>query len=377
MALTVTLCGFLVHTRGCFFAMVTKKQKIFRQTKGKKIVTGPPIEIESEGIVWLAELALGLPEIGDPQVTEFRKKLQPYTSVTIGKQTYQMFLTTAGRPWVVNKNYRLYVCSLPNGRFGIAKVSAKNQPDDDTKSLPIEQIVANAAALRHESSLMQGLRQASLDLDDSLPEEERYYHHSFFPEVVATQHMPDGRFMFIMAYPRFIKTLAQIDPISRLLTQKQRGDLGGAWLDGKLLKILAWIHSKDITNGFIAPANILIAGKQHLPIIFDWRYAKQHDYLTLEQQKREVQQAAMIYVQFAGGMWSDGKLTLPYDSHIMTEAQYEIFTRHFTHILSGNCGTALQEHKRLYELCDATWPKFINNEGNWQRPFHEFQLYPI
>lgn len=322
------------------------------------------------GLVWLANLAMGLSVMGDPVLHEFEAKLQFFDTMWVAGNEYEIFLTSGGTAWVANDEYTLYVCRLGD-RYGVAKVSARYSAEDRSVQLPSAVIMANAKSLRHEAEMLQMLRHESIALDESCAKGDEYFHHSFFPEVLATEELDDGGYVEILGYPKFIRSLAQLEPASSILARNVRTGLEAAWILGKNLKILSFIHQRDFVNGYMDAENILLATGKHLPIIFDWRFSRVS--FSSSQKAQEIMQAVQLYVDLVGGQFEGGHVTLPFDGDVMTEAQNAQFAAYFERILSGNCGSAYEEWARFYEIAHAVWPKYRNDQGQMQHPFHKFR----
>lgn len=324
-----------------------------------------------KGLVWLASLAMGIAEMGDPVLRDFESKLLPYGPMEVSGKVFDTFLTLEGTPWVRNSEYTLYVCSS-TGRYGVAKVSARVDPDDESP-LPQRVIAENAESLRREAKMLTWLRSQSIALDATMPAGKEYFHHSFFPEVIAECETDDGGYVEILGYPLIIKSLASLEPASRILAEGQRTGLESAWVLGKFFKVLWFIHKRGITNGHIDADNVLLATGEHLPILFDWRFSQKGVYRK-SAHDQEIMQATQIYVDLVGGHYDGTHVYLPFDGDVMTEAQNAQFAANFERILSGNCGSAYEEWARFYEIAHAVWPKYLNGEGVMQHPFHTFRL---
>lgn len=329
-------------------------------------------DLDPRGIGWLASLTMGLLAVGDPQIAEFKSGLKPHMKIpgTAGRK-YQTYLTSSGSPLVQSNTFRLYICEIEDGRFGVLKVSANVSRDGE--SLPIAKIQQNTKLVRKEAQLLTRMRQESIVFDEWLVSvgKESAYHHSFFPAVVDSFETGDGRYAIVLGYPEAIKTLAELSAVTQLMGKpgaRKRIDLKSAWIFGKLLKVLNYAHKLGILNNSLFASNVLISQAEHAVILFDWRNATQEEELTVAQQRREIQQAASIFVEFAGGKWDGEVLTLPHDTELMTVEEHEQFVAFFVRIFKGvECGTAYDEHTNWYALLDSVWA----------RGFHDFTLYPL
>ena len=182
-----------------------------------------------------------------------------------------------------------------------------------------------------------------------------------FPEVVDSFVCPEqgGRRINILAF-RYVDDVTKMVPIANITDKDHlRVDLKtSAWMMGKLLKMLTFIHNEGITIGQLSGNNVLVELEHHYVVLFDWSEAKMHTgEIPDELLKAEIAAAAQSVIVVLGGNLETGEI--PNDGDV----DFAPYTEYLLRLSRGEENKAKQAHQRFYEL--------ITTELGW-KGFHPF-----
>ncbi len=135
-----------------------------------------------------------------------------------------------------------------------------------------------------------------------------------------------------------------------------------AWIMGKALKLLTFLHSQNYSIKNANAINMLLVPEYHYVLFFDMSEAILCvDGVPDEDRKLEIAQAAQAVIQVL-----DGDI----ESGIFPDSNDASSTEYFDYLLylaRGNHRDAQSAHKRFYEIVDSLWVK----------EFYPFTTYPL
>lgn len=135
-----------------------------------------------------------------------------------------------------------------------------------------------------------------------------------------------------------------------------------AWMMGKLLKILDFLHGEGVSIRRVTDENILIERKQHYIVFFDWTNATQYpEAVPSDVAEEEISKAAHEVIIILGGDPVTG--TLPPD----TQLEDDRYAAMLHSLASGGYSDAGEAHAEFYKLIRALWP----------RAYHPYTSYPL
>ena len=241
--------------------------------------------------------------------------------------------------------FTLYECILPDGAKGILKIAVT--PGDN-------------GLLDHEAYLLQMMTEEAIIV------EEEYKHatsgtksplnnHFFFPQLVETFICPEqeNRRVTILSFSHIAENLPDLMPISFITRDNLRVDpKTSAWIIGKLLKFLVFVHGEGINLGSVVHAeNILLNSKEHYVCIFDWTEAQLNNNEVSEESAGKDIAAITKEILTILGASEDG--VLPVDDQL-ADNQYQDF---LGKLLSGDLTKAFNIHNDFYNLIWSIWPR--------------------
>lgn len=262
-------------------------------------------------------------------------------------------------PLVDTGVFKLYVAKLPTGQIGLMKINS---------------IPEAAAVLEREARILRTMQAIATALDNEAGPKETPYYGAQFPNPVESLAPGDGRFVMFLGYHSTITTYRQLVPIS-VLVKTQRVDLKSIqWMLGKLLKLLAYVHSLGFSVGLVDASNELVETTVHGVFVLDFSNASEE--ATDEECLAEVASAAKIAWLAAGGSETN---VPPYDPGIMSKEGYEEYIGFLQRLTRGETEGASVELTAIYEMADRIWPKESKTDETGsvvKRPFHLFATYP-
>lgn len=176
-----------------------------------------------------------------------------------------------------------------------------------------------------------------------------------FPELIESfaYHEQGGRWINIVAFKN-VEEINRLVPLVNITDKdRMRVDLRtSAWIMGKLLKLLVFIHSEGISAGLLSGSNILIEPDQHYVLIFDWSAARVYpEAVPMKIQRQEISQAAQAVIAVLGGDFKTG--VFPDDG----EEAFDRFTEHVLRLARGSESNAERAHANFYKLVDLLWKR--------------------
>lgn len=177
-----------------------------------------------------------------------------------------------------------------------------------------------------------------------------------FPEVLDNFVVSDqgSRRVIILAF-RNVANVGSMVPVSNIARQHRRIDIKtSAWILGKSLKLLTFVHSLGTLVGRLDATNILIEPDKHYVVLFDWSDAKSHpNGVSAEAARQEISAVARVVIDLLGGDLASR--LIPYKGN---EDGYEPYTQHLFELAAGGSSSAQEAHKAFYAL--------IRDHLNWQ-----------
>ncbi len=249
--------------------------------------------------------------------------------------------------------FNLYECVPKNGQSAILKIAAETEHN---------------GALDREAFVLSLMATGAAELEAKNTEEKRLNYAYFFPELIESfiAENQDGRRINILGFPEEIKTLGQMTTISAL-TEIERVRVDprtGAWILGKMLKVLKFNHEQGISNELIVGSNILIERDLHGLIVFDWTLISLYydeGAVPPNLAREDLSHAGYAATVVLGGDPETGEL--PADEQLV-DKRFEEFLRKLT---CGGLADAGQAHQDFYKLIWSLWP----------RQFHPFTTYNL
>lgn len=337
-------------------------------------------DLTTDAIYWLTDLIMGAAgnlTFGDAFSASLKLLM---TIPSPSGQKFQIYTNQYDGPLVHSDRYTLYVCLLPSKNFGLMKITPK--ADRHGKAYNSAEIANINRVLADEANLLRTLRQASIDLDTQQRrlEQEPYFHHAFFPQLVDAFMSGDGRQIEILSYSDSIEKLTQLIAVSRIMKDGKndlRIDVRSlVWILGKLLKVIHFAHTKGVTNGMVNASNVMIDPKQHYLVLLDWTKAKRIAYesVTSSDAQADLRRAAAMAITLVGGN-PEKEVSLPYDRDVLSPAQLVRFEVFLKDLLMGDFPDAVTAHKKLYDMSDECWPPQLTSDGELKRVFYPFKTY--
>lgn len=226
-------------------------------------------------------------------------------------------------------------------------------------------LIFKIATVREHNGVLD--REAWLldDLRDYAAETEEEYkrgggsdllnYHYAFPRVVASFLIEgqDGRRANVLGFD-IADDIGELVPLSMIRNRDQvRVDLKtSAWIVGKLLKTLVFVHSCGVAVGDLTDSNLLLQRDNHLVSIFNWARAVRYssNKLPCEVITGEIQAVAKAALRLLSAR--DGK-TVP-SSDQDPSGRY---VKALEAMARGATSDALQVHTAFYKLVEELWGK--------------------
>jgi len=254
-----------------------------------------------------------------------------------------------------SKQYRLYLCSQDQtNRECLLQIATtiEQNGDLDRAAFILKELKRRADELEAEYARVKTDPKDTLNYDLG------------FPELVDGFICPDqgGRRVNILAFRNVEKVSKMVPLINVTAKDGLRVDLRtSAWIMGKLLKLLVFVHSEGISTGMMSSGNILIEPDQHYVLIFDWSAAQTQADVPKETQRREISQAAQAVIVVLGGNLETE--TIPDDG----DEGYGRYADFLLQLARQGASDAARAHAEFYQLIDELWP----------RGFYKFTVKPL
>ncbi len=254
-----------------------------------------------------------------------------------------------------NTQFKLYQCQVADDTVCILKIARKKSFN---------------GLLDREAFILDKMKTEAFELEKELQEKEKtdkfLNYHYFFPQLLETFISPEqeNSRISLLSFSHVAKGLNKLSPLSHLVTKENvRIDpRSSAWILGKLLKLLSFVHDQGIAVGNLTGENILINREQHYVMIADWSQAITSAILPATTTRREIAQVAIETILALNGNPKNGKLPL---SEQLSDTRYERFIRDLA-TESHECD-AFTAHNKFYKLIRSIWPS----------KFHPFTTYPL
>lgn len=159
-----------------------------------------------------------------------------------------------------------------------------------------------------------------------------------------------------------VTSVAALLPLANVL-QKDRLVLDlktGAWVMGRLLKLLGFTHEQGVAIRTLGPNNILLDTDQHFAIVLDWTSALMFQEEVDRDAVRHDIACAARTVLVSNGLWGGN---VPY-SLTADEQRYIGLLQSFAR---GSSTDAVKAHRQFYDLLNKIWPV----------EFHPFTTMPL
>lgn len=246
-----------------------------------------------------------------------------------------------------SSRYRLYLCTQSaTGRaclFKIAKSAEHN------------------AALEREAYFLRLMREKADALETTYAphrkyEGERLNYHLHFAEVLESFLFTaqGNRRVTVLAFA-FVNNLSHLKSLDHVLTKgrKRADQRSSVWVMGKLLKLLTFAHSINLSIELLGPKRLFIEPDQHYAIVSDLTEAVMHpDGLTIEESRAEIVKLATSVIALIGGDFQHR--SFPADP-----GGDERYVRRLLELASGSESRAKEAHQKFYELADEIWPRGV------------------
>lgn len=162
-----------------------------------------------------------------------------------------------------------------------------------------------------------------------------------------------------------VEDVTTMVPLSNILTKDHlRVELrSSAWIMGRLLKLLDFVHGEGITVRSLSGSNILLEPSQHFAVVFDWSSAQMHQAkIPAEDRKRDIASAAKAVFVAIGGDPRTG--SFPYETDDEDDHRYVEF---IWNLVRRPQSDAEKIHEQFYVLIDELY-------GRKFRPFATLSL---
>ncbi len=161
-----------------------------------------------------------------------------------------------------------------------------------------------------------------------------------------------------------VTSVPDLHPLAKLL-YKDRVILDlktGAWVMGRLLKLLAFTHVQGVEVRAISPNNILLDAEQHFAIVLDWTSALMHQAkVTSAGARHDIECAARTVLASC-----DLLDNVPYDAG-SGEHRYVQLLQGFAR---GSHDNAVVAHRQFYDLLNEIWPVEFHPFTTLPQPRH-------
>lgn len=264
--------------------------------------------------------------------------------------------TVAEDPIAETSEFRLYICTLPQGGQGLLKVAVAVEHNHE--------LDREAFVLR---SMMESAQEVETEYQATGPKGGRLNYQFCFPHIVESFVLDEqgGRRVNIMSFSEIVKNdLVELVPLEHLRSEDHvRIDpKTSAWIMGKMLKFLVFTHSIGVLVNNLSGTNILINRDGHYVAVFDWLSAKMTDEIDPDDRSNEISMIATEVVLALNGDPETGEI--PADDQLPDD-RYANLLKQF---INGVYDDALEAHRAFYELIERLWP-----EGGYH-PFGSYDL---
>lgn len=243
---------------------------------------------------------------------------------------------------------------------------AKEQETGEWRLLQVARDLQSNGGLSRSAYILDMFRDISRDYDTAYGKthEGKHLHYDrLFPRKIESfaSEEQGGRRINILAFTD-VSDVPSLLPLSNL-RDKDRVYIDlktGAWILGRLLKLLGFAHEQGVAVRSLRTNNILLDKDQHFAVVLDWTAALVFpSSISREAASADIVRAAEA-VLVSYGTTSHG---LPYTLSD-DEARYIDLLRDFA---DGSENDATRAHTRFYQLVREIW----------DTEFHPFTTLPI
>ena len=217
-----------------------------------------------------------------------------------------------------------------------------------------------------QEAMVLGLLAAKAAKSEKESKEKMWSHDRIFsPRLIESfiAKSRDNCRVNILGFPETMESLTELTPISTLreIEHVRVDPRTGAWMLGKMLKVLSFIHEQGISNAPVGN-NILIERERYELIFFDWTHAVIHSNGVPQKIARaELSAAGRIATLALGGDLKTG--IIPADSQL-TDKRFEEYLHK---LIDWYMADAAQARDEFYTLIRELWPQ----------EFHPFTTYEL
>lgn len=264
----------------------------------------------------------------------------------------------------------IYVIGEELGHDDRFKLYQCSSGKDVSSILKIARRTAFNGLLDREKFVLETMSQEAMEIEteyQKIQNDGKFMnYHFYFPKLLESfisAEQGNSR-INIVSFAHIAKSLTELTPIGHLLSRENvRVDpRSSAWILGKLLKLLVFTHSQNISIGKLDGDNILINRAQHYVSIFDWTSAiLGNGQISADLTSQEIALVTKEVFTILGGDLTSGKLIS--DSQLPDE-QYE---KYLNYLMAGYETDTSQAHANFYQLVRSLWPT----------EFHKFRTYNI
>jgi hypothetical protein len=253
----------------------------------------------------------------------------------------------------VENEYRLYLCVQKGVK--------------DQRLMQIGVSIAENGALERSAFQLRKLELAAYEIEEEYARlnpgsKKRLDYQLGFPAVIDSFVCADQgmRRINILGF-RNVECVNQMVPLTNI-TQKDKARIDvktSAWILGKLLKELVFIHNEGYSFDLLTADDILIEPEQHYSMVFNWpRLAKKIDHIR---RRKNIAQATIAVMAALGYNQKTGVFPNDGDEH------FEEYTGYLLRLARGEFDSAMKAHQEFYEIVYTIWP----------RTYHEFTEIPV
>jgi hypothetical protein len=263
---------------------------------------------------------------------------------------------------VVGKNHN-YEIDRQVAEFGSHRIYLCKQEDSGRRCLL--QVVVDTShngVLDRTAFLLKELERASEETERAYARHtgdpnDRMNYDLCFPEVVDNfiDEEQGGRRIVILGFRR-VENIKKVVPLRYLISPQKDNQRvyvrSSVWMMGKLLKLLAFTHSKGFSFGEITVDKVMIVPDKHYIVLFDWTDGRRCDELTQDIARQEISQAAQVVLE---ALDADGE-KIPMDDVEGAER----YAKQLIHLSRGYEADARLAHQRFYDMVNSLWePKWL------------------
>lgn len=249
-------------------------------------------------------------------------------------------------------NYRLYICKdVASGQQALLQVATSVMQNGglERAAFVLKQLKQTSDLFEVEFASRGG--QGLLSYERLFPQ----VHDSFISEAQGNRRCN-------------VLTISEVDDVHQLVPLSNvttRNSLrvalpSSAWVMGRLLKLLTFVHGEGIAVRSLSSRNILLEPARHFVVVLDWSSALTHPAeVPMTLRKDDIASAATAVFAAIGGNPNTGEFS--YDG----DRRYVEF---IWRLASRREGNAERAHEQFYELVSELW-------GRKFRPFETLPLH--